>query len=177
MLYNTTFTSYWLIMWRAYVVLFLVAVTQSTFVRGQTNETAEGNYRQLVPKSVDLIGGIPDPGSIKALSEPRNSNRSIFKVSARSELDPIVISQFHSWILHVESMDGQPVENAAIQVSGGMPLHDHDLPTLPEVTRYLGKGDYQVEGMNFQMPGVWYVMFYIQSEKKTDTAVFELLVE
>ncbi len=176
-MYNITFTYLRLTMWRIFSVLILVGMTQPVFVYGQAIETPEGNYRQLVPKSVDLIGGIPEPELIKALSEPRNSNRSIFKVSARSELDPIVISQFHSWVLHVESMDGLPVENAVIQVSGGMPLHDHDLPTLPEVTRYLGKGDYHVEGMNFQMPGMWYVMFYIQSEKMTDTAVFELLVE
>jgi len=164
-------------MWLTYLLLILVSLTQPEFVHGQTNETPEDNYRQLVPKSVDLLGTIPAPESIKPLTESRKSNRGSFIVSARSDLDPVVISQFHNWSLHVETMDGQPVENAVIQVSGGMPLHDHDLPTLPEVTRYLGNGDYQVEGMNFQMPGVWYVMFYIQTEKTSDTAVFELLVE
>jgi len=64
----------------------------------------------------------------------------------------------HSWILRLETLDGQPVRNAEITVAGGMPKHNHGLPTAPQVTRELGNGDYLVEGIKFQMAG-WYNYF------------------
>ena len=38
---------------------------------------------------------------------------------------------------------GRPVDDATIQVDGGMPHHGHGLPTRPRVTRALGNGLYE----------------------------------
>jgi hypothetical protein len=62
-------------------------------------------------------------------------------------------------------------------VDGGMPQHGHGLPTNPEVTEYLGNGDYLVEGMRFQMTGFWEVRFVINSGENSDSITFNLNVE
>ena len=80
----------------------------------------------------------------------------------------------HQWTLHVETVDGQPVENATIAVDGDMPEHGHGLPTRPQVTKYLGNGDYLVEGMKFQMGGWWVMDFTITTTKHTDAVHFNM---
>jgi hypothetical protein len=107
---------------------------------------------------------------------------TVFKSDAKtgiagSQLDPIAINQIHNWTLHVETADGQPVENAEITVDGGMPQHDHGLPTAPQVTQDLGNGDYLVEGLRFHMDGWWEIMFVIESASQSDGVTFNLLLQ
>jgi hypothetical protein len=63
-----------------------------------------------------------------------------------------------------------------ISVDGDMPEHGHGLPTRPEVTRYLGNGDYLVEGMKFQMPGWWVMDFDVTVDGQSDQVHFNLLL-
>ena len=91
-----------------------------------------------------------------------------FVASFQSELDPLAINRIHSWTLVVHNTDGRPVSNADIAVSGGMPAHDHGLPTQPRVTRELGNGRYLVEGMRFHMQGEWIVEVVIETDSARD---------
>lgn len=84
------------------------------------------------------------------------------------------INRMHSWILHVESAEGVAVENATISVSGGMPEHDHGLPTRPRVTEELGDGDYRLDGMRFHMRGYWEIEVTITTEDATSVVVIPL---
>lgn len=79
------------------------------------------------------------------------------QLSFQSEVEPLPLNRIHGWTLHLENLDGTPVENAGIRVTGGMPAHNHGLPTEPVVTEYLGNGDYRVEGVRFHMQGDWIV--------------------
>lgn len=92
-----------------------------------------------------------------------------FKVSYTSQVAPMPLNRIHSWLLHVETIDGEPVVGAEIDVDGGMPAHRHGLPTQP-VVREVGNGDYLVEGLKFSMTGHWEMWFEIKvggiSEKK-----------
>jgi hypothetical protein len=110
-------------------------------------------------------------------STARASEHGLFKVTIKPGIDPIPINQIHTWTLHVETPQGQPVENATIAVNGDMPQHGHGLPTKPEVGPYLGNGDYQVDGMKFQMTGWWVVDFDITAAGQTDRASFNLLLK
>ena len=101
------------------------------------------------------------------------SERGIYTVSFESSLDPIEINQIHTWVLHI-SADGVPVVNAELSVVGGMPAHDHGLPTRPRVSEELGGGDYQLEGMRFHMRGAWEVSIQIAANSKTDTVIIAL---
>ena len=110
-------------------------------------------------------------------STTRTSEQSLFRGTWGSQLEPLAINQIHSWTIHLETTDGQPLDNAQITVDGGMPQHGHGLPTQPQVTQYLGNGDYLVEGMKFQMTGWWVVNFHITVNGDSDTLQFNLLLK
>ena len=84
------------------------------------------------------------------------------------------INQIHSWVLHVESADGVPVEHAEITVTGGMPEHDHGMPTQPRVVDELGGGDYVLDGMRFHMSGYWEIELTITTEQASTVVVIPL---
>jgi hypothetical protein len=111
------------------------------------------------------------------LSTTRASTNGVFRATIRPAVEPIPINRLHSWTLHVETPDGKPVENATITPHGDMPQHGHGMPTTPEVSTYLGQGDYLVDGMKFQMGGWWVVDFDVSANGKTDRVSFNLLLE
>lgn len=92
----------------------------------------------------------------------------MFRITVHSEIIPIPMNQMHSWIVHLETPDGQVIKDAEISVSGGMPAHQHGLPTEPRVTGYLGNGDYLLEGMKFSMAGEWRIRLDIAAGEKHD---------
>jgi hypothetical protein len=80
----------------------------------------------------------------------------------------------HSWILHIETADGEPVTGADIEVSGGMPAHNHGLPTSPRVTEELGDGDYRLDGLRFHMGGYWEVVVTVITDDTESVVVIPL---
>lgn len=110
-------------------------------------------------------------------STTRSSDNRVFEVSYSPSTGAVPVNQMHQWTLHVETTDGQLVENADITVDGDMPQHGHGLPTRPRVTKYLGNGDYLVEGMKFQMGGWWLMDFTITADGKTDAVHFNMMLE
>lgn len=104
----------------------------------------------------------------------KKSDRNLYVISYEPGIQPVLINRIHNWVVHVETPDGSVVKNATIAFVGGMPDHDHGLPTLPLVTRYLGDGDYLVEGMRFHMNGRWQVTLTITVESSIDSVTFDL---
>jgi YtkA-like len=102
------------------------------------------------------------------------SQHGLYSVSYESLLKPITINRMHAWILTVKSASGEPVEDAEITVDGGMPAHNHGLPTQPRVTQNLGEGRYKVEGLRFHMQGHWEMKIGIEAAGKTDTVIIPL---
>jgi hypothetical protein len=96
------------------------------------------------------------------------------QVSYSAPAGPPEINRIHSWILHVESAEGVPVENARIDVSGGMPEHDHGLPTQPRVTAELGDGDYRLDGVRFHMHGYWEIEVTVTTDEGASVVVISL---
>ena len=72
-----------------------------------------------------------------------------------SEIAPLDINRIHSWQLRLTDIQGSPVSNAQIELVGGMPEHDHGLPTQPQITAETEVGSYLLEGVRFHMPGNW----------------------
>ena len=87
--------------------------------------------------------------------------------------DP-VINKMHSWILHIEDTNGLEIEGAIVDVEGGMPEHDHGLPTKPRITAELGGGDYRLEGMRFHMRGYWEIVVSITTDSGTSKITIPL---
>ena len=82
----------------------------------------------------------------------------------------------HAWVLAVTTADGTPVEGASITVDGGMPDHDHGLPTAPRVTAELGEGRYRIDGVKFSMPGWWVLKVTVSGPRGADEATFNLML-
>lgn len=107
----------------------------------------------------------------------RFSANGVYRATYVSSETPVPVNQLHTWQLHVETADGQPVDNATITIFGDMPQHGHGMPTKPLVTQNLGKGDYLVEGMKFQMGGWWVIDFAINANGQSDTVSFNLMLK
>jgi hypothetical protein len=142
----------WLL-WVGGIVLLLLVVTAAMFT-----------YMSYVPSDLDY-------------STTRLTEQGVYEVTYVSEVNPVPVNQMLSWTLHVETADGQPVETATITVDGDMPQHGHGLPTRPQVTRYLGNGDYLVEGLKFHMPGWWVMDFVITSNGQSDPVRFNMMLK
>jgi hypothetical protein len=110
-------------------------------------------------------------------STTRLSEIGLFNISYTPSTGPVPVNQMHQWTLKIETVDGQPVENAVIFVDGDMPQHGHGLPTRPQVTEYLGNGNYLVEGVKFQMGGWWVMDFTITANDRTDAVHFNLMLK
>ena len=91
-----------------------------------------------------------------------------------SQLDPLAINTIHSWELVLYTADGAPLSGAQVLVVGGMPDHDHGLPTSPIVTGEITPGRYLLEGVRFHMPGRWLLTFDVISDQGRESATLEL---
>jgi hypothetical protein len=109
-------------------------------------------------------------------STEKMTDNGHFHVSVSSNMDPLVLNEIHSWTVHVETADGQVVEDAQIGVDGGMPEHNHGFPTTPEITEELGDGDYLLEGVKFSMAGWWELKLNIDDGDQADQITFNLVL-
>ena len=90
-----------------------------------------------------------------AAADTWRSEAGIYVLTFESSIQPIEINRIHTWTVLVQTQDGTPVTGAVLEVTGGMPAHDHGLPTAPRQTEELGGGRYLVEGMRFHMAGTF----------------------
>lgn len=139
------------------------------------------NKRNLILWAIPaalILGGVgayaasmmgPPPADLD-YATTQKSEQGSFTATIEPPTAPIAINQIHNWTIDVVRADGTPVDTAAIMIDGGMPQHGHGLPTRPQVTRDLGGGKFEVEGMKFNMPGWWVVNVHVGD----DTATFNL---
>jgi hypothetical protein len=108
------------------------------------------------------------PTGDPAVGAPQLSENGHFLVSYRAAAPPITLNTTHTWLLDVQTPEGAPVSATRITVTGGMPAHNHGLPTQPQVIATDKAGEYKIEGMRFQMPGEWTVTVTINAGDLTD---------
>jgi hypothetical protein len=110
------------------------------------------------------------------LSRSRTTASGLFAAAIEPEVPDVKQGQLHSWVLTVKTPDGKPVDDARVEIGGGMPDHNHGLPTSPQVTQHLGEGRYRIEGMKFSMSGWWELRFDISSAAGSDSVTFNLVL-
>lgn len=155
--------------WPFFILLLLAIQFQYLVMSGRVKRWREQRMLGGVAAALLLLVG----SATDALAEEWDSGRGIYTVSFASSLDPIEINRIHSWVLNVTS-NGQAVAGATVTVTGGMPAHDHGMPTRPRVTEDLGDGKYLLEGMRFHMSGSWEVSIEIEAGGERDTVVVVL---
>ena len=104
---------------------------------------------------------------------PRASASRRFTATLQSD-QPLRPRRMHAVRVAIADVEGRPVEDATIQIDGGMPEHGHGLPTRPRVTRSLGNGLYEIEGVRFNMGGWWEFKLAITAASGSDIVTFNL---
>jgi hypothetical protein len=87
---------------------------------------------------------------------------------------PLRPRQMQTVRVTVRDAEGRAIDEAQISIDGGMPQHGHGLPTRPRVTRNLGDGIYEIEGVRFNMGGWWEFKLVIAGSRGADTVTFNL---
>lgn len=116
---------------------------------------------ESVPKLIrflSLLGLLLLPASLWAQASDQALSVQFsngMHLGLQSNLRPISLNQIHSWRLDLKDSANRAVSGAEISVIGGMPEHDHGLPTQPQITGEAEPGSYILQGMRFHMPGLW----------------------
>ncbi len=97
-----------------------------------------------------------------------------FEVTVATQPDPVPVNRMHTWLVTLRNAEGEPVADATIEVTGGMPEHDHGLASSPRMTASLGEGTYRIDGMKFHMNGRWEVVLSISANGVTDIATVHI---
>lgn len=111
------------------------------------------------------------------LGQSRSTDNALFQVRIEPAIDPLPLNRMHGWVLSLVDAAGAPLDGAVILVEGGMPAHNHGMPTSPQVTDNLGEGRYQIEGVQFQMPGHWVIRFNISADGLSDSVTYNLMLQ
>lgn len=104
---------------------------------------------------------------------PRVSAKQTYTATLQAQ-EPLRVRRLQTVAVLIKDATGTPVESAVISVDGGMPEHGHGLPTQPRVTRTLGGGLYEIDGLRFNMGGWWELKLAIDSPAGGDSVTFNL---
>ena len=113
------------------------------------------------------------PSATEFGTGPRASASRQFTATLQAD-QPLRPRRMHTVRVAITDAAGVPVDDANIHVDGGMPQHGHGLPTRPRVTRALGNGLYEIEGVRFNMGGWWEFRLAINAPSGSDVVTFNL---
>lgn len=120
-----------------------------------------------------VMAGRHTPPDGADLVRSKASAGGAYVVSVEPEAEPVERGPLHTWLASVKLPDGTPVVNARIGVDGGMPAHGHGLPTVPKAS-HAGDGVYRIEGVRFNMGGLWELRLSIDGPAGEDEVVFSI---
>ncbi len=132
----------------------------------------------LVAGGFYLANSWRQPSAAAAVDVARSkpSAKGVYVVSIEPEDGSVRQGDLQAWVLTLKSANGTAVESARISVGGGMPDHNHGLPTSPSVTDALGGGRYRIDGVRFNMAGRWELRFSIDAAPGTDEVTFNIVL-
>ena len=118
-------------------------------------------------------GDVERPAATEFGTGPRASAARQFTATLQPD-QPLRPRRLQTVRVAITDAAGVPVNGATIQIDGGMPEHGHGLPTRPRVTRALGNGLYEIEGLRFNMGGWWEFKLAINAPSGSDVVTFNL---
>lgn len=162
------------------------ARADSTAVRkGQRVSSSLRFLLALVGLAIIVAGGFylsnamrhpPSGAAAVDVARTKPSVKGLYIVGIEPEDGTVRQGDLQSWVLTLKSANGGAVEDAKIAVGGGMPEHNHGLPTSPTVTDALGGGRYRIDGVRFNMAGRWELRFSIDAAPGADEVTFNIVL-
>ena len=154
------------------MVVTLSGCTNNKRERQIKSKTPTLNFKQDAPNNMVKVGNFSKELATTVLSDDKK-----YRVTLHSNTFPLPLQKIHSWTAHIEYANGKALENAKIYIHGGMPIHRHGFPVTPRVKKYLGRGNYLIEGIKFSMIGEWEMRLNIKEKTQRDRAVFRIELE
>lgn len=158
----------------AITLLALLANCSPIAKHSHDHQDANPESATSLPPAEAPVEPAADDSPDRDFSNKKVGTQGRYRISIRSRTLPVPLRQIHEWIVHVESLDGEPAFLKKMQIAGGMPEHGHGFPTQPRVTKYLGQGDYLVEGVKFNMEGLWQMALRMAGPDGRDEVTFNL---
>ena len=116
---------------------------------------------------------VPRPSASDFGFGPRTSGAGLYTATL-IPTEPLRTRKLQSVHVAIADAHGQPISNARIAIDGGMPQHRHGLPTRPQVTKSIGSGVYEIDGVRFNMGGWWEFKLSVTTDAGTDLITFNL---
>jgi hypothetical protein len=126
--------------------------------------------------SLTACGDKADTAPSQQLVLNGTTAKNIYVISMHPSSGAASVNQIHTWKITLANAKGKPVSKAQIEVSGGMPQHNHGFPTQPKVTKEVAPGSYLLEGMKFSMSGWWQIKFNIEAADGPDSVMLNTLI-
>ncbi|MCH9695380.1 MAG: FixH family protein [Gammaproteobacteria bacterium] len=120
------------------------------------------------------FGGAATASLLGVLLFPLGASAADLQVSWTIPDGEPQINRIQSWVLHIETAAGDAVEGATVEVTGGMPEHNHGLPTRPRISEEIGGGDYRLSGMRFHMAGYWEIKVTVTTDNDRSVVIIPL---
>ena len=71
----------------------------------------------------------------------------------------------------------QLVKNIEVFIDGGMPAHEHGLPTAPKIIWSEERKAHLIKGLKFSMPGLWALNFKVNAKDDALKDQIKILIE
>jgi YtkA-like protein len=103
------------------------------------------------------------------------SHNGAYRASLVPSSDPAGRLDSTAWTVEVQTATGAPVKDATLALESWTPDDDGAPATRARVTRYVGDGRYEVEGLRLDRRGWWNVRLQISRPGATDSLAFNLV--
>jgi hypothetical protein len=120
-----------------------------------------------------MMRGAPVPAASEFGLGPRTSAAGLYTAKLLP-IEPLRPRKLRAVQVAITDANGVPIEHAHITIDGGMPQHGHGLPTQPRVTKHVGDGVYEIDGVRFNMGGWWEFKLSVTTDSGTDLVTFNL---
>ena len=129
----------------------------------------------VAASAASLFGhaNVARPASEQFGTGPRPTQKQVYVVTL-NPTEPLRPRKLQTLPITITDAAGRPIDGARVSVDGGMPQHNHGLPTQPRLGRALGDGKYEIEGVRFNMGGWWEFKLAIDAAPGPDNVTFNL---
>lgn len=104
------------------------------------------------------------------------TEQGFYSFDVRCAANPVKVGKNNMTVIINDVKSMKPFgRKLIIEAIPWMPASEHGSSEMPVVT-YIGKGQYNIEGINFTTPGDWDVYLKLRDGNKEDSAVFNVQV-